>query len=37
MDKIAIRADGSTNVGMGHIMRCVAISKELQKRKIIVG
>lgn len=34
MDKIAIRADGSTNVGMGHIMRCVAISKELQKRNI---
>ena len=34
MDKIAIRADGNTNIGMGHIMRCVAIGKELQKRNI---
>ncbi|WP_099190190.1 UDP-2,4-diacetamido-2,4,6-trideoxy-beta-L-altropyranose hydrolase [Tepidibacter mesophilus] len=30
--KIAIRADGGEGKGMGHIMRCMALSKELKKR-----
>lgn len=36
MNKIAIRADGGNNIGMGHIMRCMAISKELLERNIEV-
>lgn len=33
---IGIRADGGSNIGMGHIMRCMAISKELLERNIDV-
>lgn len=29
--KIAIRADGGTNIGMGHIMRTLVLAKELSK------
>lgn len=36
MKRIAIRADGSSNIGMGHIMRCMAIAKEFKKRNIEV-
>lgn len=32
--KIAIRADGSSTIGMGHIMRCIAISREIISRNI---
>lgn len=31
MIKIAIRADGSPNIGTGHIQRCLALSSQLQK------
>lgn len=34
--KIAIRADGSGIIGMGHIMRCMAIAKEIISRNIDV-
>lgn len=36
MNKIAIRADGGNDIGMGHVMRCMAISKELLERNIEV-
>lgn len=29
--KIAIRADGGENIGMGHIMRCIALTKLFEK------
>ncbi len=29
---IYVRADGNSRIGMGHVMRCIAISKELQKQ-----
>lgn len=31
--KIAIRADGSSNIGMGHIMRTLVLAKELKRYK----
>jgi len=31
MKKVAIRADGSPNIGTGHIQRCLALSSQLQK------
>jgi len=31
MIKIAVRADGNDRIGMGHIMRCMALAEELQK------
>lgn len=31
MIKIAIRADGGPNIGLGHIQRCLALSSQLQK------
>lgn len=36
LNKIAIRADGGNNIGMGHVMRCMAIAKELLERNIKV-
>lgn len=30
--KIGIRADGGLGIGMGHIVRCVTLAKELRKR-----
>lgn len=33
---IGIRADGGNNIGMGHIMRCMAIAKEFLERNIEV-
>lgn len=32
MTKIAIRADGGSKIGLGHIQRCLALSSQLQKR-----
>lgn len=29
---IAIRVDGGKNIGMGHIMRCIVLAKELKKK-----
>lgn len=31
MSRIAIRADGGPNIGLGHIQRCLALSNQLQK------
>ena len=31
--KIAIRADGGINIGMGHIQRCLALAQQLKKKK----
>lgn len=36
MKRLAIRADGSQNIGMGHIMRCVALAKEFLNKNIEV-
>ena len=30
--KVAIRADGGENIGMGHIERCLALSRQLKKK-----
>lgn len=35
MKKAAIfRTDGGNNIGMGHVMRCIAVAQELRKREI---
>lgn len=34
MKRIGIRADGSSHIGMGHIMRCLVICKEFIRRNI---
>lgn len=31
MMKVAVRADGGANIGMGHIQRCLALSSQLKK------
>jgi len=31
---VAIRADGNSTVGMGHLMRCMSIAKALQKQDV---
>lgn len=31
MHKIAIRTDGSPDIGMGHIMRCISLGKEFKR------
>lgn len=36
MAKIAIRADGGKNIGLGHIMRSVSLAKELNKTNEIL-
>lgn len=36
MDKIAIRADGSSTIGMGHIIRCITLANEFKTRNIEV-
>jgi len=30
MLNIGIRVDGSANIGMGHIMRCLSLQKDLE-------
>lgn len=34
MPKIAIRADGSKNIGMGHIVRCIALYKKFNQKNL---
>lgn len=37
---IALRADGSTRIGSGHVMRCVAVAEELlarDQRPVLIG
>ena len=36
MKRIGIRADGNSQTGMGHIMRCLVIAKEFMRRDIEV-
>lgn len=36
MMKVAVRADGNSNIGLGHIQRCLALSSQLQKRGVEV-
>ena len=36
MTKIAIRADGGSRIGLGHIQRCLALSSQLQREKMEV-
>jgi len=34
--KVAVRADGGMNIGLGHIQRCLALSVQLQKMRVEV-
>ena len=34
--KIIFRCDGSSDIGLGHLIRCLAIAKELQKQNQII-
>lgn len=36
MNKIAIRADGEREIGLGHIQRCLALSSQLQREGVEV-
>ncbi len=36
MNKIAIRADGGREIGLGHIQRCLALSSQLQRERMEV-
>ena len=34
--RVAIKVDGNKKLGLGHVMRCLAVAKQLKKNKIRV-
>ena len=34
--KIVFRCDGSSDIGLGHLKRCLALAKEMQKQNQII-